>query len=67
MTKTKERSLIKFEKTWTGTRTATINDRVEFFVMRGQSWGVGIELDPKDRSLMIHLLCFYVGVIVFND
>jgi len=65
--KTKERSLIKFEKTWAGTLTATINDKVEFFAMRGQSWGIGIELDPLDRSLMIHLLCFYVGVIVFHD
>jgi hypothetical protein len=63
----KERFLIKFEKRWTGTLTATINDKVEFFAMRGQAWGIGIELDPLDKSLTIHLLCFYVGVTVFYE
>jgi len=59
--------LIKFEKTWAGTLTATINDKVEFFAMRGGSWGIGIEYDVYGRYLMIHLLCFYVGVNVFHD
>lgn len=60
-------SKIKIQKTWTGSGSITINDKVEFFAMRGSSYGIGIELDIKDRSLMFHLLSFYIGVIVFHD
>ena len=67
MTKTKERSLIKFEKTWLGTRTMIINDKVEFFIMRGQCWGFGIELDPWDRSFTIHFLNIFAGVTVYHN
>lgn len=67
MTKTKERSLIKFEKTWLGTRTMIINDKIEFFIMRGQAWGFGIELDPRDRSISLHVLNVFGGVILYNE
>lgn len=65
--KTKERSLIKFEKTWLGALVMIINNKVEFFIMRGQAWGFGIEFDPYDRSLMIRILNILVGVTVYHN
>lgn len=63
----KERSLIKFEKTWLGTRTMIINDKIEFFIMRGQAWGLGIEYDKYDRCLTVHFLNIYMGVTVYHN
>lgn len=60
-------SLIKFEKRWTGTLTMTIADKVELFIMRGQAWGIGIEVDPLDRSATIHILNIFAGVAVFHE
>lgn len=67
MTKTKERSLIKVEKSWIGTRMIVINDSVEFFIGRGGSWGIGIEVDLFDRSLTIRILNIYMGVAVYHN
>lgn len=67
LTKTKERFSIKFEKTWLGTRTMIINNKVDFFIMRGQAWGFGIELDPLDRSFTIHFLNIFAGVTVYHE
>lgn len=67
LTKTKERSLIKFEKSWLGSRSIVINDKVDFFIMRGQCWGFGIELDPLDKTFSIHILNIFAGVTVYHD
>lgn len=64
MTKMKERSLIKFEKSWMGARIMTIGN-VEFFVMRAQAWGFGIELDPLDRTFMVRILNIIFGVAIY--
>lgn len=65
--KTKERSLIEFKKTWFGTRSMIINDKVEFFIMKGQAWGFGIEFDHYDRSLMVRILNVIAGVTVYHN
>lgn len=67
MTKTKERSLIKFEKTWLGTRTMIINDKVEFFIGTGSSWGIGVEIDQFERCLMFRILNIYMGITVYHN
>ena len=67
MTKKKQRSLIEFEKTWLGTRVMIINNKIEFFIMRGQAWGFGIEFDPYDKSFMVRILNIIVGVAVYHN
>lgn len=59
--------MIKFKKSWLGTGIMVINDKVEFFIMRGQAWGFGVELDPLDRSFMIRILNIIVGVAVYHN
>lgn len=59
--------MFKFEKSWAGSYHLTIGNKVNFFLGRRSllSPGIGIELSVYDRSLMISLIFFYVGVEVY--
>lgn len=58
---------IKFEKSWIGTRSLTINDKIRFFAGTSDHWGIGINYCHYDRSLTVDILHWYIGLEVWNN
>jgi predicted AAA+ superfamily ATPase len=58
---------IKFEKSWIGTRSVTINDKVRFFIGTSDRWGLDISYSHYDRCLSLMVIHWYMGVEVWHN
>ena len=58
---------IKFEKSWTGSVSATVNERVHFYAGSMDHWGLGVELNFYDRSFTIKVLNWYIGFEIWHS
>jgi len=45
---------------------AIIANKIDFFIGKGESWGIGIGYSHYERSLTIHILNIYAGFEVWR-
>lgn len=58
---------LEYRKSWLGTRSIAINDKVRFFVGTTDHWGFAIEYSHYDRCFTIEIVHWYFGVEVWHN
>jgi hypothetical protein len=58
---------IKFEKSWVGTRSISINNKVRLFIGMSDRWGFGIDYNHHDQVLNLLIIHWYMGVEVWHN
>ena len=56
---------IKFEKSWIGSRSMTINNKVRFFFGKSDRWGLEASYTHYDRAFNLLIIHWYLGFEVW--
>lgn len=56
-----------FEKSWIGTLSLTVGNKVHFYLGKTDHWGLGFDYNHYERAFTLDIIHWYVGFEVWHN